>query len=176
MRHLSTWAVLTALLALFLAPATAEDRTKDAVSDEQFVQKASAAGLAEVNLGTLASQRGASADVKKFGQHMVNDHTKANKELATLADKKRFKVAERMDQAHQEAADKLAKLEGAEFDRQFAHWMVKDHEEAVNLFSAEAKDGKDEDLKAFATKTLPTLKEHLKMAQELEKTVKDKGR
>jgi len=171
MRHLVTCAVLgSALSVLYLTSAVpAEDKNNETITDEQFVSKASAAGLAEVSLGRLAAERASSAEVKKFGQRMVEDHTKANKELLTLADKKRFKVAERMDKTHQEAMDMMARLEGAEFDRQFMSQMVKDHEEAVSLFTAESKNGRDEDLKALATKTLPTLKEHLKMAQDLNK-------
>jgi len=175
---------IVAFAVLFLAvgalgrtgPATADDKpsdkNKEAVTDQQFVMKASAAGLAEVNLGKLAATRASNADVKKFGQHMVDDHTKANKELATIADKKKLTVAMTMDPTHEQAFAKLSKLEGAEFDKQFMHQMVQDHEEAVSLFSAKAKDAKDEDLKAFAEKTLPTLKEHLKMARETHDKVK----
>jgi len=146
----------------------ADDKNKEAATDEQFVMKASAAGLAEVNLGRIAAERGSSAEVKRFGQHMVEDHTKANKELIELANKKGWKVAAQMERPHQEAAEKLTKLEGADFDRQFMSQMVKDHEEAVDLFSSKGKDARDEELKAFATKTLPTLKEHLKMAKDLD--------
>jgi len=175
MRHLLTCTAL--LLVLGWAPALpADDKSKEAVADEQFVMKASAAGLAEVNLGNLGAQKGNSAEVKKFGQRMVDDHTKANKELATIADKKRYKIAERMDKTHQDAADKLAKLQGNEFDREFIRQMVKDHEEAVALFTAKAKDASDETLKEFAAKTLPTLKEHQKMVQDLEKSQKGSTR
>jgi len=175
MRHVLTCTAL--LLVLAWAPAlSADDKSKEAVTDEQFVMKASAAGLAEVNLGNLGAQKANNAEVKKFGQRMVDDHTKANKELMTIADKKRFKTAERMDKIHQDAADKLARLQGNEFDREFLRQMVKDHEEAVALFAAKAKDARDEDLKEFAAKTLPTLKEHHKMVQELEKSQKSSTR
>jgi len=171
MRHVLTCTAL--LFVLGWSPALfADDKSKEAVADEQFVMKASAAGLAEVTLGRLGAQKGNSAEVKKFGQRMVDDHTKANKELITIADKKRYKMAERMDQTHQDAADKLAKLQGNEFDREFLRQMVKDHEEAVALFTAKAKDANDEGLKDFAARTLPTLKEHYKMVQELEKSQK----
>jgi len=164
-RTLALAALAAALLAL--ASASADDKKLDQVTDEQFVMKASAAGLAEVNLGQMAADRGGSADVKKFGQHMVEDHTKANKELLALADKKRFPVATQMGKDHQDAAATLAKLQGAEFDKAYAAQMVKDHEEAVALFTAESQGGKDADLKAWAGQTLPTLKEHLQMARNL---------
>ncbi|MBY0522060.1 MAG: DUF4142 domain-containing protein [Gemmataceae bacterium] len=175
MRFLLSFAALSMVLGSFCAPATADDKAKDTgtVTDEQFVMKASASGLAEINLGMLATRRAANPDVKKFGQHMVDDHTKANKELLTIAGKKSFSVADRMDKQHQDAADALAKLEGSDFDRQFMSQMVKDHEEAVALFTAKAKDAKDSDLRAFAEKTLPTLKEHHKMARDLADKMKN---
>jgi len=142
------------------------------VDDRTFVMMASAAGLAEVNLSGLAASRAASADVKQFAQHMVTDHTKANMELNRLADAKRFAPARAMDAKHQALADQLARLKGADFDRAYMDAMVADHQTAVSLFQAEATNGKDADLKGWAGKTLPTLKDHLKMAQDVAGKVK----
>jgi putative membrane protein len=72
-----------------------------------------------------------------------------------------------MDAAHRAAADRLTQMNGAAFDRAFMRQVVKDHEQAVSLFEAEAKHGQDKDLKDFAKKALPTLKDHLKMARDL---------
>jgi putative membrane protein len=166
--------VLDGLLVFGLC-LTQSSRTQDkgtakdskAITDREFVYKASEGGLAEVNLGNLAAQRASSAEVKKFGKQMVEDHSKANKELLSIADKKKIPVAPRMDQKHQETADKLSKLSGAEFDRTYMTGQVKDHEETVELFEAQAKNGQDADLKGFAERTLPTIREHLKMARQL---------
>jgi len=179
--------VQRAMLALFgcclvLAASTsvAEDRNKDntdqPVTDEQFVLKASEDGLAEVNHGNLAAEKANSAEVKQFAQRMVKDHTKANQELIDLAGKKKFKLAKDMGEKHKAMQDKLAGLSGAEFDRRYMHHMAEAHEKAVALFKAEAKNGKDADLKAFAEKTLPTLQEHLKMAQQLDDKLKGGGK
>jgi putative membrane protein len=157
------------LAALVLCAAAADE---GALDDKTFVEKASAAGLAEVNAGRLAEKQASSADVKKFAKMMVEDHTKANKELNKLADGKRFKVATRMTKEHQVMADKLAKLDGAQFDREYMAGQVKDHEEAVALFEKQAKSGTDADLKNWAEKTLPTLKKHLKMAKEIKDKLK----
>jgi len=165
MKRIVALAVLAASCLCLAAAARAADAP--ALTDPQFVMKASASDLAEVNLGKLAADRAAAADVKKFGQHMVMDHTMSSKEMLTLADRKKMPVAQQMDQEHQDATAKLAKLQGAEFDRAYMAMMVKDHEEAVALFTAKAADAKDEDLKAFAAKTLPTLKEHLQMARTI---------
>jgi len=151
----------------------AEEKTKtDAADPTKFVMLASAAGLAEVNLGKIAAERASSAEVKKFGQRMVDDHTKANKELNALADKKKIPPAQSMDATHRQAAERMAQLTGADFDREFMRQMVKDHKEAVSLFESQSKNGRDEDLKALAGKMLPTLRHHLKMAQEMADTGK----
>jgi putative membrane protein len=140
--------------------------------DKEFVQKASACGLAEVNLSNLAARRGRSPAVQEFARHMVAGHTRANQELLTLANQKMLSLARTMDDDHQKLFDKLGKEQGADFDRTYMEAMVKDHEDAVKLFETESKDGRDEALKAWAGKTLPTLKKHLKEAQDVAKQVK----
>jgi len=146
----------------------AEEKKADAkLSAQEFVTKASAAGLAEVNLGNLAKDRASSPHVKDFAQHMVTDHTKANAELLKLADAKGLKPASRMDETHEKLATKLAGLKGADFDKEYMKAMVKDHEDAVSLFEHASKGVDDKDLQAWAGKTLPTLKEHLEMAKKV---------
>jgi len=157
------------MLALAVGLAAARE-DKETLTDEGFVMKASAAGLAEVNAGLAASKRASSAEVKEFAERMVKDHGKANKELLALADKKRIRVARTMDAKHSAAIDKMIKLSGGDFDREYMEGQVKDHEKAVELFEKQSKSGKDAELKEWAEKTLPTLKEHLKIAKD----VKDK--
>ncbi len=146
------------------------------IDDQTFVMKASAAGLAEVNAGLAAPRHTTNADVRKFAKHLVDDHTKANQQLNRIADRKRFRVAQAMDAKHRMALERMATLRGKDFDRAFARQMVKDHEEAISLFRAESKHGRDADLKAFASKTLPTLEEHLHMAEKLAGHDGDKDR
>jgi putative membrane protein len=174
---LATFSSCLMLATLGLA---ADERTKEdknaPVTDEQFVMKASEDGLAEVNHGMLAAQKAASPEVKQFGQRMVQDHGKANQELLDLANRKQFKVAKDMGEKHKAVQTKLSSLSGAEFDRQFMHHMVEAHEKAVTLFKTQAKDGKDEAVKAFATKTLPTLEDHLKMARSIHAKLEGGGK
>ena len=158
-----------ALAVLALSAAAADDEKLD---DKTFVTKASASGLTEVNLGRLAEKQASSEAVKKFAKMTVEDHTKANKELNKLADTKKFKVSERMTREQQELHDKLSKLDGAEFDREYMAGQVKSHEQGVALFEKQSKGGMDEGLKNFAEKTLPTLKMHLKMAKEIKDKLK----
>jgi putative membrane protein len=168
---------LGCLAMLTLACGLAAGRPDDAkgtVTDEGFVHKVTACGLAEVNAGRIAAKQASSPAVKAFAQKMVDDHSKANKELLKIADKKGLKAARTQDEKHKEGADKLLKLSGIDFDREYMLCQVKDHEEAVALFEKQSKSGKDADLKAWAEKTLPTLKEHLKEARDISAKLKSK--
>jgi putative membrane protein len=135
--------------------------------DQDFVTTAASAGMAEVETGKLALERASREDVKRFAQKMVDDHGKANRELLALAKQKNIPVSERMNAEHQAAVDKLSKLKGAEFDKAYIKIQVDEHVKAVELFEGESKNGNDADLKGFASKTLPTLQEHLKMARAM---------
>jgi len=153
--------------AVCLLPVAHADNPQKAVSDQEFVQMASAAGLAEVNMGRAALEHATRDDVKGFAKRIVDDHTKANTELNRIADAKRMTPAATMDAKHQDMMRTMTRLTGAEFDRQFMQAQVRAHEKAVALFESESKNGQDPQLKEFATKTLPTLREHLQMAQKI---------
>jgi putative membrane protein len=144
------------------------------LTDQKFVQMAASGGLAEVKLGQLAAEHGTSDAIRRFGKRMVDDHGKANKELMALAEKKNWNIPRDLSKKDQTEFERLSKLRGAEFDRAYAEHMLKDHEEDVALFEAEANHGQDPDLKAWAAKTLPTLKEHLKLARDLGPTRREK--
>jgi putative membrane protein len=165
-RALLLAALIGTALGLGAVRAAAADEDQRGLSDQQFVTQASAAGLAEVNLARLALEQSNNADVKKFAQHIIDDHTKASQQLNSLADKHRITPAPEMDAKHRMLAERLAQLRGADFDRAFLDAMVKDHQEAISLFERESKDGQDKELKEFASKALATLKDHLDMAQK----------
>lgn len=132
-----------------------------------FMRKAAQANLAEVELGKLGADRGQDAGVKQYGQHMVDDHGKAAKELEELAQQEGATLPTYVAPAHKAAKERLEKLSGEAFDRAFAAQMVKDHQAAVALFRTQARTGKDPEVKAWAAKMLPNLEEHLKQAQAL---------
>jgi len=169
---------LAALIVLTAASArnARSDDKETKHTDKTFVYKASASDLAEINLGRIAAKSGGSDSVKKFGQQMVDDHGKTSKELIDLANKKNLKVAPKMDDEHEKLSRKLAGLSGAEFDRAYMAGQVKDHEMAVSLFEKQSKDGSDKDLKTWAEKTLPHLRDHLKMAKEINDKLDGKGK
>jgi putative membrane protein len=164
-----------ALLAAFgsillVSGALAQDQSagtanRMTASDSTFATKAAEGGLAEVQLGNLAKDHAESADVKSFGERMVTDHTKANEELTKIASGKGITLPTSMNSKDQALYDRLSKLNGAAFDRAYIQDMVSDHKTDVNEFKREADKGTDSDLKAFAAKTLPTLQEHLTMAE-----------
>jgi putative membrane protein len=151
--------------------ANSNSRAALSSADSAFIADAARGGMMEVELGQLAVQQAASADVKKFGQRMIDDHSKANNELKQLAASKNVTLPADLNPGQKEMKDRLTKLKGAEFDRQYMKVMVEDHVEDVTKFEEEGKNASDPDLKAFATKTLPTLREHLQLAREVAKKV-----
>jgi putative membrane protein len=138
-------------------------------SDQKFMMEAATAGMEEVELGRLAATHASSDAVKQFGQRMVDDHSKANDELMQIASTKGVTLPTALDDKHKADVTKMSQLSGAAFDSAYVKEAgVKDHNKAAKLFQGEADKGKDADLKAFAAKTLPTVQDHLRMAQELD--------
>jgi len=123
--------------------------------------------MEEVELGRLATQKGSSDAVKQFGQKMVDDHSAANAELTELAKSKSLNVPAELDAKHKADVAKFSKLSGAAFDKAYSKAMLDDHNKDVAAFEQQSVSGTDPDLKAFAAKTLPTLKTHLEMAKAL---------
>jgi putative membrane protein len=128
--------------------------------DQAFVDKAAQGGMAEVKLSKLAMDKGQSWEVKQFARKMVEDHTKANVELKQIADKKNLELPTKLDEQHEKAYDQLAKLEGANFDKEYMRVMAADHDDATKLFKEQAQRGQDPELKTFAMKMLPTIEKH----------------
>ena len=153
----------------------AEGEKKLASKDSKFIMDAATGGEMEVALGKLAATKASSDDVKKFGQQMVDDHSKANDELKQLAQSKGVDLKKAEDKATKMESKEegtLSKKEGAAFDKAYMKMMVKDHEDDVKEFEKASKDCEDTDVKAWAAKTLPTLLSHLSMAKEFEGKLK----
>jgi putative membrane protein len=145
-------------------PVTKPDAGATPAAAVAFVQKAAEGGAAEVAIAKLAQQKAENAEVKAFAERLEKDHTAANGELKALAANRNITLpAEKKGPVY----FKLEKLSGAAFDRAFVSAMVTDHQKDVKAFEKEAASGADPDVKAFAAKTLPTLKEHLQQVQTL---------
>ena len=140
-------------------------------ADATFVKKAADGGMAEVSLAKLAQEKASSADVKSFAAKLEKDHTKANDELKEVASKKGITLPAAPSKNHQAMHDRLAKLSGAEFDKAYVTAMLDDHQKDVREFQRVASGSGDADVKAFASKTLPTLKDHLQQVQDLAKNM-----
>ncbi len=140
--------------------------------DRDFIMDAASGGMMEVELGKMASTSAASAKVKEFGRMMVTDHTKANTELKSVAAKKNVTVPATPAEKHQNHINDMKAKKGADFDKDYVDMMVDDHKEDISKFEDESKNGKDPDVKAFATKTLPVLQKHLKSIQAIQDGMK----
>ena len=167
------FAVLALTLGLGLHAADKKARD-DGLSraDRSFVDTALEDGATEVELGKIAQQKGTSDAVKQFGKRMVDDHSKAGDELKGIIGK--IGYTSKKDGPNPKAVKKFTEMKAERSDREYAERMAGDHEKAVKLFRKEADKGDNAELKQFASKTLPTLEDHLKMARDLKAQTKAK--
>ncbi|HEY1213895.1 MAG TPA: DUF4142 domain-containing protein [Bryobacteraceae bacterium] len=163
-------------------PNSTADQTTDSGSqkmakspDVAFAMKAAQGGLAEVQLGKLAAEKAGSPDVKSFGQMMVDDHSKANDQLKSVAEKQNITLPTTLKPKDQSLSDKLQGMSGADFDKTYVKAMVKDHQEDVKEFQKESQKGKNEEIKQFAATTLPVLQTHLDKIKQIQSSMKGKG-
>jgi putative membrane protein len=160
--------------------------TGDAVSagDRDFVEDLTVAGMAEVELGRMAMERAASAEVKEFGGMMVKDHSKAGDELKQIAMRHSIPLPAALDSPHEELKTKLANLRGAEFDREYMSAMVDGHEDVIDRLQTRASEDRfgdnkgavkpessdnplEADLNQWAAAALPTVRHHLDEAKRI---------
>lgn len=159
-------------LALAVALSTSMG-TAFAATSNDFVDNAAAGGIAEIETSRLALEKSSSADIKKFANMMITDHSKANDELAALAKKNDIEVPDETTLVKQ-AKEKILEMRDESFDEAYANNQVKAHEDTIKLFEKQANTVTDDkvkgatDLKGFAHKMLPALKKHLEMAKELQ--------
>ncbi len=140
--------------------------------DSKFATEAATGGMAEVALGKLALEKSTNSQVKDFATMMVNDHGKADAELMTIAKAKNITLPTDVDDMHKKKMDDLSKLTGAAFDKEYVSAMVDGHEKTLKLMQDEAKDGKDSDLKTFASNTAPVVQTHLTMIKKIHDSMK----
>ena len=138
------------------------------VADRNFARAAAAGGLAEVELGRLADHNGQSPETRQFGQRMVNDHSKANDQLKELAEAANIPLPNAPGPEDEAMRERLDKMQGDAFDRDYIRGQITAHQETVQLFEYEIGSGQDSQLKNFASQTLPVLMEHLEMAQTID--------
>lgn len=137
-------------------------------TDKSFLKDAFQDGVGEVKMGEMGQKKTGNADVKAFANMIVEDHNKANAEMKSLADSKGLKVSEDPSLTSQAKGKMLDAKTGADFEKSYIDGMVKDHEADIQKFEKESAAAKDPDVKNFVDKTLPTLKHHLQMAQDIQ--------
>ena len=156
--------IFAVIVAASLAPAAASAASQ---ADKSFVTEAVQGNLAEIQMGQLAQQKGQSDAVKSYGQMLVSDHQANNEKAKQVASQLGVTPPTQPSAKQKSEYDKMSKLSGAAFDRQFAQMMVKDHKQDIAKFQREAKKTKDP-LGQYASDTLPVLKKHLEAAQKME--------
>jgi putative membrane protein len=137
-------------------------------ADKNFIIKAERDNIAERDLGRLVLEKSRNSDVRDYAQMLVNDHTKALKDLVDLMEQKGVHQPKGLPETKHEALGKLNGLSGAAFDREFIKLMIEDHQKEVMAFQDEVNMAQDGDVKYYAEHTLPVLQKHLKKAQELQ--------
>ena len=153
-------------------PGTKASVNRMTSGDSTFANKAAQGGMAEVKLGELAKEKASNQAVKNFGQKMIDDHTRLNNDLKSVAGSESITLPTMLDSKDQSTYDRLSGLSGPAFDKAYMRDMVSDHRADINEFKHEANDGTDPGLKSFANKALPVLEEHLRLAESAEAQVK----
>jgi putative membrane protein len=137
-----------------------------------FIVKAIQGNLAEVQMGQLAQEKSQNGDVKAFGQQLATDHKDANSKATAVANDLGVTPPEEPSKKQQADYNRLSKLSGDAFDKQFARHMVMDHKKDISEYKADSK--KKDPTASYASDTLPTLQKHLEMAQSLTKSLTGK--
>lgn len=142
--------------------------------DMEFLVEATSGGLMEIELGKIAEQNAGSENIKDLARTMLEDQLKTLEELKALAAKKNVSIPNIPGEEYQKKISKLSKLKGPAFDVEYLKVMEKDHEEDVERYEKEALNGKEPEIRAFASGKVPGLKQHLDMARALHQTIKEK--
>lgn len=160
--------VVLPLLKIHLA--VAED-INSLLDPNAFLRTAYQDGLAEIQLSRLALQKSTNTDVKNFAQRMVDEHTTVNNQIATLAQNRGLSLPTALSPSRQSLVDKLSSLSGTDFDAAYMDVNVVVHIKDVRLFRRQSEAGTNADVKSFAQSVLPSLSEHLTLAESIDKAI-----
>jgi len=168
MKRINTLLVV-AIFGFWASSARADDATRPL--DNNFLVKAASCENAEIEIAKLADKHSSSEKVKEFAAQIIKDHQKSYDKLAEVIKTHKIGVVAGFEKDTKAEMDRLSKLNGAAFDREFIDWAIKTHKDGIVIFEAQANDGKDADSRSFAANALPTLREHLKRAEKLSKSI-----
>jgi len=173
--HLLIRAVLSSAaalaIAIVLSPHSLADDSALKSKDKSFLKDAYQGGLAEVQSAQMAQQKTANADVKAFAEKLAADHSKSNDELKALADAKKVSLSDDASLMAKGKSKLLDMKSGGDFDKAWIDDQVSDHKKDIEAFEKAANEAEDADVKALASKTLPTLKEHLSQAESIQQKI-----
>ncbi|XHR30366.1 MAG: DUF4142 domain-containing protein [Chthoniobacteraceae bacterium] len=133
--------------------------------DQEFLRKAAGINLVEIELGKAAEKTSTDPKVKKFAATIVRDHSEANQKLSRLAASKGYALPDKVSSWDRHSLNQIDKEQGEQFNRSFLSFNIKGHEKALDLYEKAAAHAQDPDIKAYAEKMLPHLKEHLALAR-----------
>lgn len=140
-------------------------------AERAFISDAARGNMFEEQAGRLATTRAESKKVKEFGRRMQDDHSKLQSQTKGLAQREGAPLPKRLDERQRKTIDRLSKLRGAEFDREYMSTMVDDHETDVKKFQDKAENAADPEVKSFAKKARPTLEDHLQQARDVQSSL-----
>lgn len=161
-KNIGVFLLLAGAMALFIVSAKTE-----AQRGNNFMMKAAQSGMAEIALSNLALQKSSNEQVRSTAQMIIDDHTRANDELKTLAASKNVTLPTEVSSKQQATENSMRSLEGENFDTAYIRQMIRDHEASVKMFDKESRNTKDGDTSAFAAKHLPALQQHLQMVRSV---------
>lgn len=169
---MKTTSYITIAVVLMLGAASASAFAVDVpdhapTPDEAFVTAATQGGLDEIELSRLAARAAGSAEVRDFAAHMVAEHAESNAALASIAQGANIALPVAPDSEHMQLRDKLAPLQGAEFDKGYVEAMRTDHQKMADLLTSASTSVGNDSLRKYIQKTLPVVQRHLRMAQNL---------
>jgi len=163
-------AICCAALSWFpaLAQSTHASKSRAApMTDQQFVDFAAQTDMLEAHLGQMAETQAEAQAVKDYAQMLITDHTNDYQHLGPLAEKIGLSFPRALDAEHDKMIEPFEKLRGASFDRRYIHEMIEGHTAAITTYKKVADDAQNEDLRQYASETLPTLEKHLDGAKDL---------
>jgi putative membrane protein len=153
----------------------APSSSAQSADDSKFLQEAIRGNTAEVKMGELAKQHAQSKDVRDYGQMLIDDHSKANDKAIAAAKSMNVTAPTEPSAQQKQEHDMIAKLSGSQFDSMFMDHMVRDHQEDIAKYTAQARTGDSSKATDYAKSSLPTLKEHLSKAQSIDSKLSDRS-
>jgi putative membrane protein len=169
--RMGRWAMTGVVLASMFFVVSIVGAQTASRRDTKFIQNTIEGNLAEAELGKLAQEKAGDPQVRQLGERMATDHGQAAKELQQIAAEKGVSAKSDLSSTHLRMRDRLAKLQPSAFDKEYVKEMLKDHKKDVAEFKSMSGKAQDPTLKSWVVKTLPTLEDHLKMVQSLDRSL-----